>query len=225
MYQYNNKGKKCVVPLLTQPQRFLSWLQTPHGAHKTSSSTWHQNLKSYCFLMPWLIYRTEEPLSLIQVILTLDTASLWADHPLQRQHWETSGRHRNSIATFWHAQPWVRVWGCGESIRRNTLPQEVGMASILNERKLRQGARITFLKRRVRAWRGDWMASLNNAVPFNTDLEYSGPQILQSASTLFLILTHNWFSPWFSFKLLHFDYTSSHEVRHRIFYWRNYVSD
>lgn len=147
------------------------------------------------FLMPWLIYRTEEPPSLIQVILTLDTASLWAGHPLQRQHWETSGRHRSSIVTFWHAQPWVRVWGYGESIRRNTLPQEVGMASTLNERKLRQGARITFLKRRVRAWRGDWMASLNNAVPFNTDLEYSGPQIIQSASTLFLILTHNWFPP------------------------------
>lgn len=151
------------------------------------------NLKSYWSLMPWLIYRTEEPPSLIQVILTLDTASLGAGHPCQRQHWETSGRHGNSIAAFWHARPWVRVWGRGESIWRNTLPQEVGMASTLNERKLSQGARIT--KRSVRAWRGGRTASLNNAVPFNTDLEYAGPQMLQSARTLFLILTHNWFPP------------------------------
>lgn len=46
-------------------------------------------------------------------------------------------------------------YGDEESQSGGTLPQEVGMASTLNERKLRQGARITFLKRRVRAWRGD----------------------------------------------------------------------
>lgn len=30
-------------------------------------------------------------------------------------------------------------------------------------------------------------AAMNNAIPFNTSLEYSIPQMLQSASTLFLI--------------------------------------
>lgn len=197
--------------LLTQSQRFLSWLQTPHSAYKTSSGKWHQNLKSYCVLMPWLIYRAEEPPSLIQVILTLDTASLGAGHPCQRQHWETSGRHGNSTATFWHAPPWVRVWGHGESITRNTLPQEVGMAPTLNERKLSQGARIT--KRSVRAWRGGRTASLTQS------------RLTQILNTLdpkrFSMQAH--FS-WFSFKL-HFDYTSSHEVRRRIFHWRNYASD
>lgn len=44
MCKYNNKGKKR-VPLLTQQQRLLSWLQIPHGVYKTSSSKWHQNLK------------------------------------------------------------------------------------------------------------------------------------------------------------------------------------
>lgn len=72
------------------------------------------------------------------------------------------------------------------------------MASTVNERKLSQGARITNVPGEKRGGReGSLRASAHchcyrhcplNTVLFNTDLEYSVPQMFQSPSTLLLSL-------------------------------------